>query len=449
MKIILLLSLIPFCAVMSQGQSWKLTETMTATLKNDTMTISTTQSAEAMPDYNWETLPPWFEVRGGIHSVVIEDKVTSVGTWAFMHCAGITSITLSNSVESINGWGFYNCYNLPSIEIPEGVTTIDFAAFGICESLSEVEIPASVSSINSGAFRQCIRLTYLNVNEDNAVYSSNDGILYNKDYTSLIIYPENKSDESFTIPNTVTSIERSAFYNAQFSSITIPNSVTTIGLEPFERCKRLTTILVDEDNADFSSCDGVLFDKKQTALLSYPEGKEDTEYVIPNTVREIVPCAFSIAKLLSVTIPISVTTLANNAFQYCEALEKVTVEWDDPLAVSAELFHYVDLSTITLYVPTGRTAYYEAADVWKDFGTIIEYTFSGNEQIMRPVSVWSQNGRLHIAGLMPGKPLSIYNLAGQVLYHGIVSMDVVQIPFIWRGICVIVSGGQSLKVYVE
>jgi hypothetical protein len=87
-KILVLLCVLSICtSPISWGQTWKLTETMTATLEKNVLTVSTSKNAEAMPDYNWVTIVPWYDDRDGIHSVVIQDKVTSVGTWAFMHCA--------------------------------------------------------------------------------------------------------------------------------------------------------------------------------------------------------------------------------------------------------------------------------------------------------------------------------------------------------------------------
>ncbi len=386
LKTIILLSL---CSTLSWGQTYLLSETMTAVLDKNVLTVNTTKDAEAMPDYDWTSLPPWFEDRGGIHSAVIEDKVTSVGTWAFMHCAGLTSISLANSVKEIGNWGFYNCYTLPSVVLSEGLTTIGIAAFLLCGSLKEIEIPASVSFIGGSALSECIKLEAIHVHPDNVVFSSDKGILYDKDKTELLLYPIMKSSNTFEIPGTVKKIASSAFLKSNLTSISIPNSVTEIGESAFGSCTKLT----------------------------------------------------------SITIPISVTVIYDHAFQECTSLEEVTVEWDTPLELLYETFLGVDLSAVTLKVPKGRTSFYKAADGWKDFGKVVEYTFSGNAPVVTPtLNGNASNGILHLGGLSPGKPLSIYNQNGQLLFNGTATADEMRIPLAWRGVLVVVSGGQQLKV---
>jgi len=392
---ILILCAISICYAVSWGQTWKLTETMTAKLDKSVFTVSTTKSAEAMPDYDWVTNPiPWGDNLDEIHSVVIADKVTSVGTWAFRHCASLTSVTLSNSVVNIAEFAFYNCYKLPSIKFPESLTTIGPCAFSLCQSLVEIEIPSSVSYINSYAFGGCDQLTSFRVSDNNAYYSTANGVLYDKDKKILMQYPKKKNDAIFNIPNTVEIIESSAFFNASFDSISIPNSVKVIRNEAFKLCFNLT----------------------------------------------------------SITIPNSVTEIADYAFADCSGLKTVTIVRANPLKLPDSTFNKVKTSAATLRVPTGTTKAYRDANVWKDFGKFVEFYFdySNIEPIRRdgacPVSAWTHDGILHITGLIAGEPLYIYNSLGQLLYHNVSSAEEIQIPYTWRGVAVIVSGKQHLKI---
>ncbi len=153
-----------------------------------------------------------FSFCTGLTSITIPNSVTSIGTYAFYGCSGLTSITIPNSVTSIGGWAFHGCSGLTSITIPNSVTSIGDLAFHGCSGLTSITLGNSVTSIGGWAFNGCTGLTSINVASGNNYYSSNNGVLFNKKKTALIRYPEGKSQTSYTIPNSVTSIGREAFF---------------------------------------------------------------------------------------------------------------------------------------------------------------------------------------------------------------------------------------------
>ena len=201
-------------------------------------------------------------------SITIPDGVTNIGDWAFYCCSSLTSITIPDSITSIGYNAFHGCRSLKSVTIPDGVTSIGDYAFSCCDSLTSITVPDSVTSIGKCAFCECSSLTsvtignsvtsigedafgvcrklnQINVDTANTVYSSENGVLFNKGKTELIRYPEGKADTSYAIPNGVTSIGRWSFNDcSSLTSITIPDGVTSIGDDAFIWCTSLTSITI-------------------------------------------------------------------------------------------------------------------------------------------------------------------------------------------------------------
>ena len=330
-----------------------------------------------------------------IPSAIDGKPVTSIGDNAFSNCSTLTSVTIPDSVAYICAFAFSFCRSLTSVTIPDSVTSIGNNAFRGCSSLTSVMIPSSVTSIGD-LFDYCSSLTNIDVDTDNENYSSSDGVLFNKNKTELIRYPQGKVNTSYTIPDSVTSISNRAFdycssflksvtipdsvihigsgafyycssltsvtisnsvtriesatfrgcsslasvvipdgvisigqyafeYCSSLTSVTIPDSVTNIGDDVFDNCSSLTNIDVDNNNANYSSTDGVLFNKNKTKIIRYPAGNKNASYTTPNSVISIGYHAFAhCCNLTSVTISDSVIKIENYAFDYC-SLTSVTI----------------------------------------------------------------------------------------------------------------------------
>ena len=250
-----------------------------------------------------------FEWCSSLTSVTMPDSVTSIGRDAFYCCGALTSVTIPNSVTNIGDCAFYGT-GLTSVTIPNSVTSIGDGAFSY-GSLTSVTIGTNVTSIGDYAFSLCERLT------------------------------------SVTIPNSVTSIGDYAFEGCSLTSVTIPNSVTNIGDGPFANCTSLTAITVDTNNPAYSNAAGVLFNKSQTILVTYPGGKAGaytipdsvtsigadafdwclslTSVTIPNSVTNIGDGAFGNTGLTNITIPNSVNSMGDYTFQFCSSLTSVTI----------------------------------------------------------------------------------------------------------------------------
>lgn len=188
-----------------------------------------------------------FQYCEKLESVTIGSGVKTIGERAFQGCIALKSITVPGNVTTIGQEAFYGCTALESIILEDGVTTINADAFTNCTALTSVNIPASITSITSDLFTGCTNLAAINVAEDNETYSSEDGVVYNKDKTVLMMYPVGKTDESFVIPSTVKEIKAEAFRdNAYLKNITIPEGVETIGASNFYNCDALVSITVPD-----------------------------------------------------------------------------------------------------------------------------------------------------------------------------------------------------------
>ena len=194
--------------------------------------------------------------------------VTEIGKDALSRCRNLTSVVISNGIESIGQTAFAMCTDLETIEIPESIKIIGYLAFNSCSSLKSVNIPSKVESIDD-SFHACNKLEAINVDENNNYYSSENGVLYDKEKKILIRCPQTKTGE-FVIPESVTSIGKSAFSFCQsLTSVTIPESVTSIGNSAFSVCQSLTSVTIPESvtsigNNAFGTCTNL----KKVIILS-------------------------------------------------------------------------------------------------------------------------------------------------------------------------------------
>jgi hypothetical protein len=277
------------------------------------------------------------------------------------------------TITEYNGPG--GSVTIPSTLYGMQVTSIDVYAFS---SLAPtiITIPNSVTNIAGNAFSGCSSLTAINVDPTSTYFSTLDGVLFDKNQSSLIGYPEGKQG-TYTIPNSVTNVASYAFgscygltnviipnsvtsigdsafaWCSGLTNILIPSSVTSIGYGVFSGCSSITAINVDPTSGYFSTLDGVLFDKSQSSLIQYPGGKKGS-YTIPNSVTNIAGYAFEFCGgLTNVLIPNSVTSIGDSAFSFCFGLSNIILP--NGLASIGQYMFYNCYSLTNITIPNSVT----------------------------------------------------------------------------------------------
>lgn len=308
-----------------------------------------------------------------LEKVELGANVVAIESGAFMNCSGLKVMSITAPVNTISFGAFAGCTRLTRIAVSDSNTCFTndngdgilyeinsddeyvLVAYPAGRSDETVTVSTFVGEIRSYAFDGASRLKVINIERDNAfgtigtyafngcsaleavnvnnsAYVSVDGVLYTADEKTLVLYPQNKAGDTFTVPDTVTKIARRAFRgNNNLVEIVIGANVSALGdgeddYEVFGEAKKLERFAVDAANQSFSEIRGVLYNKAGTVLRFYPSAKSDMTYVVESTAEKICLNAFAGAINLSVLyIPKSVVTVSGTLFAGAERLTTVYV----------------------------------------------------------------------------------------------------------------------------
>jgi len=211
---------------------------------------------EYTDDYDTYSTAPWGDLE--IRSVRLVG-VTKVGAAAFSCCEELIDVEWGNDLVEIGDEAFDDCVELEEVVLPDTLEKIGLQAFSSC-AFTEITIPAGVTEMGEEVFEFCTDLTYIDVDAANTSYTSEDGVLFDADMTTLICYPVSKEDSSYVIPEGVKALDKSAFLTTDYlEEVTLPESLETIGDWCFAFNENLTEVTIP-DNVEslgsfaFSDC---------------------------------------------------------------------------------------------------------------------------------------------------------------------------------------------------
>jgi hypothetical protein len=278
-----------------------------------------------------------FNNNTNLTRVIIPSSVIAIGEATFDQCTSLTNITLGSGVTSYGSDALSGLTCLTAINVDTS-NTVFSSVQGVLFDKNQTTlilyprakagsftIPDTLSSIEFGVFYCCTNLTALIANAANPYYSSKNGILFNKSWTSLIQFPGAQTG-SYAVTGTVTSVGGAAFAGCPgLTDVTIGSSVTNIGGYAFVGCVGLTGITVNAANAFYSSTNGVFFNKSQTVLIQCPGGKVGS-YATPVSVTYIEGMAFAYCiGLTNITLSSGVTSIEPSTFENCINLKRIVI----------------------------------------------------------------------------------------------------------------------------
>lgn len=330
-------------------------------------------------------------------TIEIPESVNRIKDDAFKDNTNITELVCNKALKEIGHHAFFNCTNLNKVTLNKGLTSIGTEAF-YCTNLKKITIPSTVDNIGVTPFKCRVK-----VDKKNLHFADIDGILYNKDITSLVLYPSDLSGRLIDVPSTVETVQAYAFENCEAKEIILPESIIELQSSVFSGCQNLTEItlksnnpekLILDENAfsgfeverstlkvpfaslskykkderfkDFKNITAIegspnlIYDPKGISVVGVIDNDSDTDIIIPEGVISVENESFKEnKKIKAVRCPSTLKSIGNNAFNGCTNLSKADLN-KGLKTIGEDAFNFTNLGSV--YIPNtvtniGRTAF--------------------------------------------------------------------------------------------
>ena len=322
----------------------------------------------------------------------VPDSVVSIANNAFYGCNKLVEVKLGKSVNEIGDYAFSDCSNLQKLIIASKSSDVGNYAFGY--RIKEIVFLDTVESISDRYFKNLSHLEKITVSENNKNYIVEDDILYNKEKTELIKCPCNKEAQILEIPDSVVTIGNNAFFSCdKLVEVKLGKSVSNIGNKAFASCDKLEKLVipnkssnvaedsflnteikeivlsdtvesiadkyfanletlekitVDENNQNYISIDGSLYNKDKTKLIKYLNESQNENAVIEKTVTSLGQYAFTYCKYIkNVNLPDGIKEIGDDTFSNCTSLETINLP-DSITKIGNKAFYECPLKQLVL-----------------------------------------------------------------------------------------------------
>lgn len=263
--------------------------------------------------------------RTDLVSIFIPDGVSGIDEAAFEDCSMLRAIRLPPSVKYIGGSLFKGCVSLSRIALSDAISDLPEYLFQDCKRLRRLSLPAAAEAVHHSCFHGCEHLSHFKISSKNKWFSTERGVLYDKNKTKIIRYPPAKMG-GYSIPDSVNQIEWGAFKDCRkISRLNLPEKLADLDPSILEDCDSLDEILVSRDNSLLSSMEGVLLDKHHTTIKRFPPGLSGV-YKFPESVTHVAASAFrNCQKISELVLSAGMLSIMDGAFAGCRSIEHLAI----------------------------------------------------------------------------------------------------------------------------
>lgn len=350
--------------------------------------------------------------HSNLESIIIPSSVTTIENTAFGNCKNLAKIDIPNSVTKIGMMAFDNCSKLSTVKLSDNVSEIKMMTFSYCTSLQTFTFGKNVSEIDGTAFSGCASLKSFEVDEGNPMLSSIEGVLYTKDGKKLLKCPIALYSNSYAVPDGVEIIAEYAFQKCQnIEKFTLPESLTTIETSAFSNCSMTTILLPPTLNF--------------IGWMAFEECDKLETFIIPDAVTEIPMMMLSGCDNLSyVYLPSGIKNVDISAFNRCKRLSTIysditditSVEFKESYDGKVNAFDGIDNKCLW-NVPEGSASSYTSQSWWVNTWKIASHIPSGiNDTANSTYRIKWQNGTLILNTDSYGA-INIYAINGSLIRH--------------------------------
>ena len=369
--------------------------------------------------------------NSGLTEISIPKEIETIANQAFYKCEALKKIDFSDGVKEIKEAAFSYCSALKEIHLSKVLTKIGKEAFYACSSLTEITLPKKLINIGEDAFGACKALKEIKVEAGNTAFTSIDGVLFNKEKTTLLTFPF-ANTANYQVPVGTSKIAPSAFSECnKLASIQFPNTLIEIGSEAFYKCLKLENITFPSSitavgEGALYGCEGLLQVELSKSMTIIPDNllskcTKLQKIKIPEGINKIANQAFSnCSSLTQVEIPASVNNIESESFKACESLNEIYCYIKEPLTIEEDVFKGVNVGTCNLYVTAESIEQYKNSEVWKNFLVKPIPNTTGKNNVIQQ----NENEIVKVCGntiTIQGEltaPIHIMDTSGKTIYYG-------------------------------